>query len=32
MIEADWIKKINNGLANALSRFDEEKLINWCFH
>lgn len=32
VIEAHWIEGRRNGLADALSRFDEEKLIDLCPH
>ncbi len=32
VIEVHWIEEKKNGLADALSRFDEERLINLCSH
>ncbi len=32
VIEAHWIKGKENGLADALSRFDDERLIDLCSH
>ncbi len=32
VIKAHWIEGKKNGLADALSRFDEEKLIDLCSH
>lgn len=31
-IEAHWIEGKRNGLAGALSRFDEERLTDLCSH
>ena len=32
IIEYHWIKKIVNGLIDVLSRFDNEKIVDMCFH